>query len=126
MKRIFYAMALLLTAFFTSTNASAQPRYQVPYNQVRVESFFFYPQSNVYYSFRTRQYIYPSHGRWQIANHLPNYIRVGREDRITVEHRGFDVWTDNARHQYTYSRRYQTPPAIVYNPDRRYDRHNGY
>ena len=123
MKRIFYALLLLMAAGFTATNASAQSPCPAPNNQVRFESFFYYPQSNVYYSFRTHQYIYPSHGGWQIANRLPRHIRIGREDRITVEHRGFDVWSDNARHQYTYGRRYQAPPAIVYTPDRVYNRY---
>jgi len=123
MKRIFYTMLLLMAVGFTATRASAQPPCPAPYNQVRFESFFYYPQSNVYYSFRTRQFIYPSHGAWQIAYRLPRYIRIGREDRVTLEHRGFDVWMDNARHQYTYGRRYTAPPAIVYTPDRVY---NGY
>lgn len=126
MKRFFYTLFLLLTVAFITTHVSAQPRYPVPYKQVRAESFFYYPQSNVYYSFRTHQYIYPMHGGWQIAYRLPHYIRIGREDRITIEHCGFDVWTDNAKHQYTYSRRYNVPPAIVYTPDRRSEHYNGY
>ena len=123
MKRIFYTMLLLMAIAFAATSASAQMRYPPVYNPVRMESFFYYPQSNVYFSFRTHQYIYPSHGGWQIAYKLPRYIHIGREDRVTVEHRGFDVWNDNGMHQYTYNRRYQAPPAIVYTPDRRY---NGY
>jgi hypothetical protein len=123
MKGIFYTLSLLLALAFINTGALAQPRYPAPYSRAHVESFFYYPQSNVYYSFRTRQYIYPAGGGWQIANRLPRHIRLGREDRISVDHRGFDVWNDNARHQYTYGRRYSTPPAIVYTPDRRY---NGY
>jgi len=126
MKRIFYTVLLVMAVAFTATRAAAQPPYppyRGGYDHMRLESFFFYPQSNVYYSFRTRQYIYPSHGGWQIAYRLPRYIRLGREDRVTVEHRGFDVWNDNGRHQYTYGRRYQTAPAIVYTPDNRY---NGY
>jgi len=120
MKRIFYTMFLLMAVALTTTSASAQSRYPAGYNQVPFESFFFYPQSNVYYSFRTHQYIYPSHGGWLIAYRLPNHIHIGKADRITVEHRGFDVWSDNAMHQYTYGRRYQTSPAIVYTPDRKY------
>lgn len=123
MKRIFYTMLLLFAVAFTMSSASAQSRYRTGYNQVRVESFFYYPQSNVYYSFRTHQYIYPSHGGWLIAYRLPRHIHIGREDRVTVEHRGFDIWRDNAMHLYTYGRRYQTSPAIVYTPDRKY---NGY
>src|SRR4051794_13609656 len=123
MKRIFYALLLLMIVAFSTNRASAQPPCQAPYNQVRFESFFYYPQSNVYYSFRTRQYIYPTHGGWQIAYHLPRHIRIGREDRVTVEHRGFDVWSDNARHHYTYSRYRQASPAIVYAPDRVYNRY---
>ena len=123
MKRVFYTILLLIVVAFTANSASAQPRYPVPYNQVHIESFLYYPHSNVYYSFRTRQYIYPSHGGWQIAYRLPRYIRVGKENRVTVEHRGFDVWNDNARHQYAYGKRYTAPPAIVYAPDRVY---NGY
>jgi hypothetical protein len=125
MKKYFYTLLIVMAAVFVTTGSFAQPRYPAPManNQVRFESFFYYPQSNVYYSFRTHQYIYPSHGGWQIANRLPHYIRIGREDRVTIEHRGFDVWNDNAQHQYTYCRRYNTSPAIVYTPDRRY---NGY
>jgi len=123
MKQIFYTMLLLMAIAFTTTRAAAQPPRPVPYKIVRVESFFYYPQSNVYFSFRTHQYIYPSRGGWQIAARLPHSIRIGREDRVTVEHRGFDVWTDNPVHQYTYARRYVAQPAIVYTPDRRY---NGY
>jgi hypothetical protein len=123
MKRIFYALFLLMAFAFTANSASAQPPCSTPNNQVRFESFFYYPQSNVYYSFRTRQYIFPSHGGWQIASRLPRHIHIGREDRITVEHRGFDVWSDNARHQYTYGRRYTASPAIVYAPDKVYNRY---
>src|SRR6476660_5530536 len=123
MKKNFYTVLLLMGVAFSATQASAQARCPVPYNQVRVESFFYYPQSNVYYSFRTHQYIYPSHGGWQIAYRLPHHIRIGRENRVTVEYRGFDVWNYNARHQYAYGRRYTAPPAIVYAPDRVY---NGY
>lgn len=119
MKKKFYTFLLLMVVAFIATDAGAQPRYPVPNSNARIESFFYYPQSNLYYSFRTRQYIYPWRGGWQIANRLPRHIRLGREDRITVEHRGFDVWNDNARHQYTYARRYQPAPAIVYTPDRR-------
>ena len=125
MKKIFYTVILLIGVAFTATKASAQPRYPVQYNGVRYESFFYYPQSNVYYSFRTRQYIYPAHGEWHITSRLPHNIRIGREDRITVEHRGFDVWTDNSKHRYMYARRYQPAPAIVYTPERRYGG-NGY
>ncbi|TKK70813.1 hypothetical protein FC093_03715 [Ilyomonas limi] len=121
MKRIFYTVLLLMSVAFTITNASAQPRFPRAYDHLRLESFFYYPQTNVYYSFRTHQYIYPSHGGWQIAYRLPHHVRIGKADRITIEHRGFDVWNDNAKHQYAYGRRYNTPPAIVYTPDRRYN-----
>ena len=125
MKRVFYVMCLLLAVGFSTSRASAQPpcERQGPYNQVRYESFFYYPQSNVYYSFSTRQYIYPSHGSWLVAYRLPHHMRIGREYRVKVEHRGFDVWNDNGRHQYAYGRRYAAPPAIEYTPDRGY---NGY
>lgn len=123
MKRIVYTVLLLMVVAFTTSRASAQPPCRAPYDQARFESFFYYPQSNVYYSFRTRQYIYPSHEGWKIAYRLPHHMRIGRENRVRVEHRGFDVWNDNERHQYTYSRRYQAPPAIIYAPDRGY---NGY
>lgn len=124
MKKIIYTLLLLMGVGFSATQASAQPRYNAPvYRGVHVESFFYYPKSNVYYSFRTHQYIYPSRGGWQITYRLPRNIRIGKEDRVKVEHRGFDVWTDNARHQYAYAKRYQPAPAIVYTPDHRY---NGY
>lgn len=128
MKRIFYTLVLIMAVAFTTKRVAAQshyPVYQRGYDNAHFESFFFYPQSNVYYSFHTRQYIYPSHGGWQIANRLPHYLHIGKEDRVTIEHRGFDVWKDNPMHQYTYGRRYNTPPAIVYTPDRD-RRYNGY
>ena len=121
MKKVFYTVLLAMAVVFSTNRASAQPCYPAPYNQVRFESFFYYPQSNVYYSFRTHQYIYPTRSGWQIAYRLPHYMRIRREERVRVEHRGFDVWNDNARHQYTYSRRNAAPPAIVYSPDRGYD-----
>src|SRR3954454_9256005 len=92
MKRVIYTMLLLIAITFTATRVSAQPPCPAPYNQARFESFFYYPRSNVYFSFRTHQYIFPFRGGWQIAYRLPRYIHIGREDRITVEHRGFDVW----------------------------------
>ncbi len=123
MKRLFYAICFLLAVGFSTNRVSAQPPCQGSYNQVRFESFSYYPQSNVYYSFRTHQYIYPGNGGWQVAYRLPHHMRIRRERCVTVEHRGFDVWNDNARHQYAYGRRYAAPPAIVYSPDRGY---NGY
>src|SRR3954471_18355899 len=120
MKRVFYTVLLLIAVAFTANRASAQPPCPAPYNQVRFESFYYYPQSNVYYSYRTRQYIYPERGGWQISYRLPHHMHIRRGECVTVEHRGFDVWNDNARHQYTYSRHRQAPPAIVYSPDRGY------
>lgn len=128
MKKIFYTLLLLMAVAFTTSSASAQMRYPMDYDHgyhhhERMESFLYFPQSNVYLSLRTHQYIYPSNDGWQMAYRLPRYLRYGREDRVVVQHQGFDVWNDNATHQYTYGRRYNTPPAIVYGPDRRY---NGY
>ncbi len=128
MKKIFYAVLLLMIAAFATTQASAQVRYQPEgYRQVRCESFFYYPQSNVYYSFRTRQYIFPSRDGWEIAYRLPRYIHIGREARVRVEHNGFDVWNDNQRHQYAYGRHYRNEPLVSYMPERKddgYERRN--
>jgi hypothetical protein len=120
MKSVFYVMCLLLAIGFSTNPASAQPPCQRPYNQVGFESFFYYPQSNVYFSVSTHQYIYPSPSGWHMAYKLPRHMRIRREHYVRVEHRGFDVWHENARHQYTYGRRYAAPPAIVYGPDRGY------
>ena len=125
MKKIFYTVFLLIAATIATIQASAQVRYQpVAYRQVRYESFFYYPQSNVYYSFRTHQYIYPSRGGWLIAGRLPYYIHIGKEARVKIEHNGFDVWNDNQRHQYTFGRRYHNEPLVVYTPERRNDDYN--
>lgn len=102
MKKIFYAFIAVLVFSFTTREASAQPMYKGAYNNRYKESFFYYPQSNVYYSFKTHDFIYQRHNRWVSGNRLPRHIRIDREPRLVVEHRGYDVWNDNRMHTDMY------------------------
>ncbi len=131
MKTIFYFIVVVAAFVFISNNASAQYDQDgnAPYTQQgndchdnRQQSFYYYPQSNVYYSFGTQQYIYPFRGTWTVSYHLPRYIWLDNQPRFVVNHHGFDVWNENRFHaerfrNYDYSNR-----AMAYQNDRRFNR----
>ena len=133
MKTIFYFAAFVAATVFISNNASAQYErdWNAPYPQQQndcrdnsQQSFYYYPQSNVYYNIATQQYIFPFQGTWTVAYRLPRYIWLDNQPRYTVNYNGFDVWRENRFHaekfrNYGYSR-----PDIAYDGDRRFDRHD--
>ncbi len=133
MKTIFYTIVIVAAFVFTSNNASAQydGGYNAPYQQQgndcrdnRQQSFYYYPQSNVYYSFETRQYIYPFQGAWTTSYRLPRYIWLDNQPRFVVNHYGFDVWNENRFHVERF-RNYGGPrPDMAYDHDHRFDRHD--
>ena len=133
MKAIFYSLAVAAVSFFISASASAQyhrdhdDHYQRAYDDQcrdnRQQSFYYYPQSNVYYSFTTDKYIFFSHNAWVVSDRLPHYYRLKREPRFVVSHAGFDVWNENRYHVMKYSDHRRSQPDVAY--DRR-DRNDVY
>lgn len=131
MKTIFYTIVIVAAFVFTSDNASAQydGNYDAPYaangndcRDMSQQSFYYYPQSNVYYSFNTRQYIYPVNGTWMVAYRLPRFIWLGNQPRFVVNHNGFNVWNENRFHAERF-RNYGYAPRrdMAYDHDRRFD-----
>ena len=121
MKTIYYIIAVCAASFFMSTNVSAQ--YSRPYPDNRYQnnqqqSFYYYPQSNVYCSMATGQYIFYDRNGWLVSNRLPHRIRLRREPRFVVNHYGFDVWNDNRYHVMKFRDNGNRQPDMVY------DRHN--
>ncbi len=133
MRTIFYTMVIVAAFVFTGNRASAQYNggYNSPYPQPgndyrnnSQQSFYYYPQSNVYYSFGTRQYIYPMNGTWTVSYHLPRYIWLDNQPRFVVNHYGFDVWNENCFHVERF-RNYGGPrPDMAYDNHRRLDHHD--
>ena len=122
MKKLFYLLLVCITVVVISTKVSAQRRHSGDY-RMRQQSFYYYPQSNVYYSFTSRQYIYPFKNSWVVSERLPRYICIDREPRAIVTHSGFDVWNDNRYHVYQFRGMHHEQPVIVYAPDSRYNDH---
>ena len=132
MKTNFYFLAVVAAFVFMGNKASAQygrewnapyPQQENNYRDNRQQSFYYYPQSNVYFSFGTQQYIYPVDGNWITSYRLPRYIFLDNQPRFVVNHFGFDVWNENRFHverfrNYGYDRR----PDFGYDHDRRFER----
>lgn len=132
MKTIFYTIVVVAAFILSSNKASAQydRNWDAPYSQagndfrdMRQQSFYYYPQSNVYYSFETRQYIYPFRGAWKISHRLPRHIWLDNQPRFVVNHYGFDVWNENRFHVEKFRNYgYNARPDLAYDHDRRFDR----
>ena len=134
MKQIFYFAAFMAVSFFVSNYASAQydhrwndagQRGNQNCNDNRQQSFYYYPQSNVYYSINTQQYIYSYQGSWVVSNRLPHQWRLRDEPRFVVNHYGFDVWNENRFHAARFgTHRYGQPDVAYAQPQGRYDDRN--
>ncbi len=131
MKTIFYTIVVVAAFVFTSNNASAQydGAYNAPYNgngndcrDNHQQAFYYYPQSNVYFSFETRQYIFPFHGGWTTSYRLPRYIWLDNQPRFVVNHYGYDVWNENRFHVERFRNFGGPRPDMAYDHDRRFDR----
>lgn len=135
MKTILYSLAVVVSCFFMAVNASAQyglpphcpppypPSYNDDYRDGRMQSFYYYPQSNVYYNPAAGRYIFYSRNAWVVSDRLPYYYRVRREPRFVVYHNGFDVWNDNRMHCMKYRDYRRNAPDIAYD---RNNQSNGY
>lgn len=134
MKQIFYSAAFFAAIFLAGNSASAQydHRWNDSYNNGnascndnRQQSFYYYPQSNVYYSNNTQQYIFSYHGSWVVLNRLPRERRLRDEPRFVVNHDGFDVWNDNRFHVARFGdRRFGQPDFAYASPQGRFDDRN--
>jgi hypothetical protein len=80
------------------------------------QSFYYYPNANVYYDVSCNRYIYNNGGSWLSVNVLPANIYLGNSPRFTVYHRGPQVWLDNAFHVRNYYRpAAYRQPIVAYN-----------
>ncbi|HTB52789.1 MAG TPA: hypothetical protein VK718_08435 [Ferruginibacter sp.] len=66
------------------------------------QSFYYYPDANVYYDPACNHYMYNDGANWLTVNVLPWNIRIGGLPRILVYHRGPQVWLDNRIHRGYY------------------------
>ncbi len=125
MKLVFYFIAVITATVFISANASAQyGRYgsNDHYRSNVPQAFYYYPQSNVYFSCATNQYIYNYRNAWLVSDHLPRRMRLDRrEPRFVVNHYGFDVWNDNYRHVMQFRNYRHMQPDVAYNDRRNYN-----
>jgi hypothetical protein len=90
-------------------NGYAQP---VPNNQ---QSFYYYPNSNVYYDINCNRYIYNNGYGWATVNALPANIRLTNEPRYMVYHRGPQVWLDNPIHYRNFYKAAYRQPVAAFN-----------
>ena len=140
MKQIFYFLAFTAIAFVVSHQASAQNNQRWNYTYSRgngdyrdacMQSFYYYPQSNVYFNVTTHQYVYPYRGSWVVSDRLPHQWRLRNEPRFVVNHYGSDVWNENRFHMARFRNYRYNQPDVAYAPpgDRhdygdRYDNNN--
>lgn len=82
------------------------------------QSFYYYPQSNVYYDVAARHYIYPGRNGWVRVHRLPQEFHRTNARGYAVYNYGPDIWRYNTDHIRSY-RRYAPPSparAVVYQP----------
>lgn len=126
MKTIIYFLTVAAATCFIGVHASAQYHHRDYDNRCdnnAQQTFYYYPQSNVYYSTNSGQYIYFDRNSWVVADRLPRHIRIRREPRFAVTHSGFDVWNDNRYHAMKYRNYRYGAPDVVYDRPGRFDNH---
>jgi len=101
-----------------------QYSYSQPAPAYGDQSFYYYPDANVYYDVNCNKYIYNNGGGWLTVNVLPSNICLTNIPRFTVYHRGPQVWLDNAVHMRNYRPAYRQP-IVAFNTYRG-NRWNGY
>lgn len=135
MKTIVYFLAVIVSSFFVVKNASAQygpppppdayhRHYNDRYQNARMQAFYYYPQSNVYYNAVSDRYIFFSRNAWVVSDRLPRYYNIRREPSFVVYHNGFDVWNDNRQHCAKYRDIKRNAPDVAYNRGNSYDNYN--
>jgi hypothetical protein len=128
MKKIYLTIAAFVTVALVSNEASAQygngngnrnnnwnnGRNKQP--QKQRSNYYYYPQSNVYYSPATRDYWYSRNGAWVRADRLPRHFSINNQPRYEVWYDGYDdhVWNDNRNHYDRYRQR----EVVVQQPNR--------
>ncbi|MEO7265776.1 MAG: hypothetical protein ABIW38_12735 [Ferruginibacter sp.] len=91
-KLVAMIVGVVMLSAFVVTEASAQN-----------SSFWYYPNSNVYYDLSGKQYVFYNAGNWSSSKTLPSGITLEKgSPRVTVYHAGKDVWVDNAGHVMKY------------------------
>lgn len=91
--------------------AYSQPQY-APNND---QSFYYYPDANVYYDMNCNKYIYNNGRSWLTVNVLPANICLTNAPRYMVYHRGPQVWLDNPMHVRNYYRPAYRQPIVAFN-----------
>ena len=66
--------------------------------------FHYYPNANVYFSFSTGNYYYPSHGGWQHSRVLPRHLRAHLRERQML-HREYRVGRGHYKPRRHHERR---------------------
>ena len=102
----------------------AEGRY--PVNQYAPQndqqSFYYYPDANVYYDNSCQHYIYNNGAGWQTVNALPYGLLPAASSRVLVYHNGPKVWLDNSMHRDNYYAQYhfrRQQPVVAYRENER-------
>lgn len=109
--------------------------------QANAVDFHYFPNANVYFSFSTGQYYYPSHGAWQHSRVLPPRFRIHPRERHWVRgdhrvgsrhhqprrHHNPRSYGHGDRHGWDHDRRQPERHGDRHRSDRREggDRHRG-
>lgn len=128
-------MAAITFGLFTATEAQTayddqyyndqqntynQPQqYYQPATVPDQQSFYYYPDANVYYDLSCGRYIYNNGYAWVSVNVLPEGFFLGNAPRVMVYHNGPRVWMDNAIHINAYNRPYRE--QVAFNTRGRFD-----
>jgi len=91
-----------------------QVQYPQSNQYANQQSYYYYPDANVYYDPTYNDYMYNNGSAWLTVNVLPYNIRLGGLPRFMVYHRGPQVWLDNGYHRsyYGYNYRFNARPVI--------------
>ncbi len=115
MKKMLYIGALFAMVLALSNAAGAQEtNFSDRLTANELQSFYFYPQTNVYYSFEKGQYIFPRSDKWMTATRLPEKMKLNRKQRLLIEHAGGEVWKENYDHLRQYWKTTHDKPVIAF------------
>jgi|ERR1700694_960912 len=93
MKKIILSLLVLGSVVF-SNHAQAQKHKRM--------SFYYYPESNVYYNPQTQEYAYADNGNWGYRHDLPNDVVVQHRSYVTVYGDDPEIWRENNAHREKY------------------------
>lgn len=129
MKKKLFLVCLAVMAGLLSSELKAQPSWAPAWGKRKKQqqSFYYYPQANVYYNVASHQYLYPRNGVW-VSVATPHFsFSFSNMPHETVYYDGPEIWMENRVHISRY-RGIPHEDAYYYYKDRddrkRYKRHH--